>query len=340
MRNKTPPFFSIGVTTYDRTKLLQETIYSILRQTLPDFEVIVSNDNPQRKISAKSLGIKDPRIRFINQTKNLGERKNMNFLFKVSRSKYFTWFADDDLYHPKFLEVIHRAIKKFNSPPCVFASFTITDDFVIKEKIKVKIQLLSGRQFLKRFLNHSLHTIGSYGVFKRGFLKKLGGVKKLGRGFRHFNYSFGPYADTFLAIQAGLLDRLVFIDTPLIFYRHHKDAISIASTDLTAYFTAQEELCQRCLKIFQDKRLKEDFRPNLFFLLKWFLGDFTAVVRRSDSIKVKQIVAYLKFLKNEMVYLKGSPYYLKMTAVLFDSMGRLFFDRLKKKASDIMGKEK
>ena len=38
------PFFSIGVTTYNRKELLKQTLISIINQTFTDFEVIVGND--------------------------------------------------------------------------------------------------------------------------------------------------------------------------------------------------------------------------------------------------------------------------------------------------------
>ena len=38
------PFFSIGVTTYNRRELLKCTLDSIIKQKFSDFEVIVGND--------------------------------------------------------------------------------------------------------------------------------------------------------------------------------------------------------------------------------------------------------------------------------------------------------
>src|SRR5713226_4574644 len=119
------PLFSFGVTTYDRVDLLAETLSSILRQTFCDFEIIVGNDNPNRTLSAASLGIHDSRIRFVNHSRNLGELGNMNSLLGLARGRYFTWIADDDLYAPNFLHAVHAALNKFEFPPCVYTSYVI-----------------------------------------------------------------------------------------------------------------------------------------------------------------------------------------------------------------------
>ena len=50
------PFFSIGVTTYNRPELLKQTLDSISMQTFSDFEVIVGNDFIQEPLSAAALG--------------------------------------------------------------------------------------------------------------------------------------------------------------------------------------------------------------------------------------------------------------------------------------------
>ena len=117
------PFFSIGVTTYNRPEMLKQTLMSISAQTFSDFEVIVGNDYVQDPLSAELLGIMDSRIRFINHPQNLGEASNMNTLLNLSRGRYFTWQCDDDLYAPNFLGEVHSTLLKFNCPTCVFTAY-------------------------------------------------------------------------------------------------------------------------------------------------------------------------------------------------------------------------
>jgi len=117
------PFFSIGVTTYDRKDLLKETLASIVQQRFTDFEVLVGNDFTQESLCGDSVGVQDPRVQFLNHPENLGELRNMNLLLTRSRGRYFTWLADDDLYAPDFLLAVHSALVRFEFPPCVFTSY-------------------------------------------------------------------------------------------------------------------------------------------------------------------------------------------------------------------------
>ena len=65
---------TVGVTTYNRTGFLKETIHSLLQQSFRNFELIISNDYPAVAVTFDSLGIQnDSRIKIINQATNLGE---------------------------------------------------------------------------------------------------------------------------------------------------------------------------------------------------------------------------------------------------------------------------
>src|SRR5262245_34079194 len=160
------PLFSIGVTTYNRVELLVETLHSITSQTFGDFEVIVANDNPRRTVTAESLGILDSRIRFVNNPENLGEFRNMNSLLELSRGRYFTWIADDDLYAPDFLQRAFEALQRFNYPLCVFTSFGLMhgDRIDDEQRHSGEIRLYTGREFLRSYLERRIRTMGVMGL--------------------------------------------------------------------------------------------------------------------------------------------------------------------------------
>lgn len=314
-------FFSIGVTTYNRREMLKECLSSILQQTFANYEIIVGNDYPQENLSAELLGIDDPRIRFINHTQNQGEIRNMNSLLAMSRGRYFTWLADDDMYASDILQTVHSALVRFNFPPCVFTSYamgtTYSDDN--KGGRVGEQRLIAGRQFLQQYLARSLKAIGCYGVFDLQYLRRIGGIKPLGNGF-------SPYSDVLLAIQSGLLEKLVYIDAPLIFFRTHKGSISYTSPDFSAYYSAHEDLCRKCINIFSSEGLRDDFHSNLFLLLRWCIRDLTAVVRRSGSINGRQAITYLLFVRRYVSLLRGSILYWRAIRFLIETIVRLVLE--------------
>ena len=296
------PFFSIGVTTYNSNEMLKECLGSILAQTFTDYEVIVGNDYTEEKLSTDMFGINDNRIKFVNYPRNLGEFGNMNKILSVSQGKYFTWTADDDMYSPIFFETVFRSLKKFGSTSCVFTSFTKDNSYLETTEINdTKIQLLAGKEFLQRYLSRSIKLLGSYAFFEKNYLQRIGGIKKLGDGF-------GPCSDNLLAIRAGVLEKVIIVDAPLVFFRRHDESISFASSDIHALSSAHEELMLESVDIFKSEELVEDFCSNLFLLLKWCAIDYFVfylkrVVIRTGKLRCGNLAKYLLFIWKHIIML-------------------------------------
>jgi len=311
MNSEPRPFFSIGVTTYDRRDLLRETIFSILSQTFKNFEIIVGNDNPHETLSGELLGINDNRVYYINRHSNLGELANMNDLMEKGRGLYFTWLADDDLYAPVFLETVHKALIRYEHPPVVFTSYVMGTHFEDGSKSisPSEYRLWTGSEFLKAYLSKSIMAIGCWGVFRKEYLQQIGGMEKLGQGF-------SPYSDNWLVFKTSLLDHVVYVNSPLLFFRTHEKSISFTSPDVDAYLSAQKDLLSKSCDLFLSERLIGNFHDNMFLLMVWCIRDFGAVIRRSRSVSIKQVHEYIVFLKNHVTKLKGSKYYQKIWTVI------------------------
>lgn len=90
----------------EELKWIQEAIDSILNQSYSDFEFIIINDNPSR-IENKNLleqnANKDPRIKHIENSKNIGLTKSLNLAMKTAKGKYIARMdADDISYQNRF----------------------------------------------------------------------------------------------------------------------------------------------------------------------------------------------------------------------------------------------
>src|SRR5687767_6103523 len=160
------PWFSIGVTVFERRHMLAVAVASIQRQTFPDFEIIVGNDNPAMPLSPADFGVlNDSRVRIINHPENLGEMRNMNALLAAARGRYFTWLADDDAYAPDFLAAVRRVFVE-HGVPCVFTSYSRDPQQRLGTAQSVTPRLLSGEEFVTGFLDRSVTALGCYGVFE------------------------------------------------------------------------------------------------------------------------------------------------------------------------------
>jgi GT2 family glycosyltransferase/Flp pilus assembly protein TadD len=100
------PLVSVIIPTLNRPAMLDEAIQSVLRQTFPDFEIIVINDagvdvgnviekyNPKRQII------------YLQHNSNRGMAAARNTGIKVARGKYIAYLDDDDVYYPDHLETL------------------------------------------------------------------------------------------------------------------------------------------------------------------------------------------------------------------------------------------
>src|SRR5579864_5453541 len=123
----------IGVPTVNRPELVQLTVRSLLRQTLTDFRVVVS-DNASDPPVADTISrfvedLRDARISFHRQPHNGGEYGQGRYFFGEAREEFFIILHDDDILKPEYLE---RAVATLESRPD--AAFFIANPFIFDEE--------------------------------------------------------------------------------------------------------------------------------------------------------------------------------------------------------------
>jgi len=310
------PFFSIGIVTYDRKKLLKECIASVLSQSFSDFEVIISNDFVDEKLSLEEMGIDDPRVFLINQPLNLGPWQNHNFTLKNARGKYFSWLSDDDLIANNFLEKMSYALNKYNYPKRVFSNYDHGLGIEDYESFNGQgaSKEISGATFINSYLSKELKTVGHYGVFEREYLMTLGGLENLGKGI------YSPYNDNLLAIRSGKLDRVVYIDAPLVYFRTHAGSSSESNINLEYFMSAQSDFLERGVNVILEATQKKDQSKNIFLLLKWCVNDIFSLMQRNNKFYAKSVIEHLLTL-NQLA-IKTGWHYWKFAWLLSHSTAR------------------
>ncbi len=115
------PKVSIGLPVYNGADYLALSINSILAQTYSDFELIIfdnaSTDGTER--ICREFALKDPRVQYFRQPKNVGATANFRSVFEHSRADYFRFQAHDDILAPTFLERTVAVLDE--DPDCVLA---------------------------------------------------------------------------------------------------------------------------------------------------------------------------------------------------------------------------
>ena len=246
---KVPPVFSIGLTTYDRVDLLRQSVAAILNQTFADFELIINNDNPARTLTLEDIGTQDPRVRIVNQTRNLGQVESWRSLLEHATGRFFTWIADDDLYAPDFLEACHVGLQAHEFPSCIYTSFDIfsgNDAPPLIPAFSGRFTVGSGLDLLTRYLQDEVRLLGNMGIFARKFLlentpwdaMKCDGIAL----FREYLF----------ILLISRLDKAVYIPDALIQYRDHEGSWGSSNADIGRYFAAGRWLVKQSAAVLDD----------------------------------------------------------------------------------------
>ena len=100
---------SIILPFYKNVSLLNSAIDSILKQSFRNYEIIIINDNPKKKLSSFLKEIKNKKkIRIIYNKENIGAGLSRNKGIEVSKGKYIAFIDSDDMWSK------HKLFKQIN----------------------------------------------------------------------------------------------------------------------------------------------------------------------------------------------------------------------------------
>jgi glycosyltransferase involved in cell wall biosynthesis len=130
------PMITVAIPTYQRPRLLERALRSVLNQTYPHFQVCVydnaSGDETQ-EIVAKFME-EDHRVRYFCKSSNIGPYACFEYALNRIATPYFSFLCDDDAYLPDFFE---SALKKFAQYPA--AMFAAGVMLVVKDNAIIEV---------------------------------------------------------------------------------------------------------------------------------------------------------------------------------------------------------
>ncbi|MBN1983386.1 MAG: glycosyltransferase family 2 protein [Chitinivibrionales bacterium] len=121
----TTPFISIVVPLYNKEKEIGETLASILRQTMADFELIIVDDCSTDNSLSIASAISDNRISIITQKENSGVSVARNIGISHAASRFIAFIDADDEWLPNHLHDIAFLIQSFPHSPVFATSYYI-----------------------------------------------------------------------------------------------------------------------------------------------------------------------------------------------------------------------
>jgi glycosyltransferase involved in cell wall biosynthesis len=206
------PFVSFCFTTYKRGDYLKMTLESVLAQSFQDFEVIVSDNDPEESGRATVEGFRDSRFRYFPNRENLGMKKSFNKSLERSTGEYIVMIADDDPVYPDMLETLiglrsrHPGYGMYlggSNWYCAEAEVArlyqlqVGITSFLGDKPVGHVQAYSPEEFLANFFNNKIFIsyLWSTAIVKREIIVEMGGIPDYGTPF------LGDYA--YISIMAS-----------------------------------------------------------------------------------------------------------------------------------------
>lgn len=292
------PTITVGVTTYHRPGLLRECVRSILDQEYANVEVLIGNDYSPEPVTQKSLGTgNNPRIKIVNHRENIGAYQNNYFLLREAKGDWFTWLADDDLMHPKFLQLAYEALSGSDAMS-FFCSYAAAADpagiFPGESGNYGELRIYEGADFIGEYAARRIRAVGSYGVFRREILKDIDCVPRFGSGL-------AVYVDTFIPVVTASCGRVAYRSADLVFLRTHPGSQSASSNRLEDYASAQgaflRELNGRCEPM-AARSVFDEWRTDFLW---WFVLDAWHVTCKESENVIQNIGSFFRYFRRTVV---------------------------------------
>src|SRR3954462_10342509 len=108
------PLISFCFTTYKRHDYLKDTLEGVRRQTYSNFEVIVSDNDPEQSGRVVLEAMNDSRFKYFPNNENLGMKKSFNKSLERSYGDFVVIIADDA---PVYFAMLETLVELYNNYP-------------------------------------------------------------------------------------------------------------------------------------------------------------------------------------------------------------------------------
>ena len=125
----TTPLVSVIIPAYNAAKYIEDTLASVIAQTIQDFEIIVVNDGStdNTKEILDRIAASDIRINSIHKS-NSGVSDTRNIGMEQAKGQYLAFLDADDIWHPQKLEKQINILRLLESNWC-FTDCDTIDEF-------------------------------------------------------------------------------------------------------------------------------------------------------------------------------------------------------------------
>jgi glycosyltransferase involved in cell wall biosynthesis len=179
---------TICIPTVGRLTYLNDTLRSLEWQTLQDYEVLIldSDSPPDAAAKLREIAELDPRRRIVRSGR-IPMFANFNLGIREARGQFVTFFHDDDVYEPDFLEKSVAFLETHRTAGFSGSNYTIIDNVgrtAGNRRLIKKTGLQPGTQFIRNIFRTGRNVVPLSGVvFRREAFNPNGFDERLSMHF-------------------------------------------------------------------------------------------------------------------------------------------------------------
>ena len=236
------PLVSICIPTYNGASYLVECLDSALAQTSPDYEVLIVDDQSTDNSFqiAQAYAARDPRIRVVRNTHNLGLVGNWNQCALLARGEWIKFLFQDDMLEPQYVEEVLALARETNIGVIgCFRKFLFepgtdqeTQQFYLNNSTLIKQIWRDSAWSAEDIARFALSNVGvnffgepTVSLIHRNVFGAIG----------YFNPALAQRCDTEFWVRAGINFGLLMVRKDLATFRVHKRSTSSRNYDGIQY---------------------------------------------------------------------------------------------------------
>ncbi|MEM3041641.1 MAG: glycosyltransferase, partial [Nitrososphaerota archaeon] len=167
---------SVIIPTYNYQEYISQSIESVLKQTVQDFEIIVVDDGSTdntRSVVQVYVDKYPQKVRYIYK-ENGGVASALNVGIQMAQGKYIAWLSADDIFFPTKLEKQLQVFEMYPEVGLCYTDLLVIDGSgrLLKEQ---RSSYYPNRETRIRELLFKPYINGSTAMFRRECVEKLGG---------------------------------------------------------------------------------------------------------------------------------------------------------------------
>jgi len=218
------PKVSIIIPTYNRARLLRESLQSALAQTFSDFEIIVTDNSVDNEAEIIIHELQDSRITYVRNAENIGAVNNHNKALRLAKGEYIYLFSDDDIMLPDNLQEKVTILDEQSSVGLVYSNVSlISEEGIVSDKLhwtnlNKEWQIVTASPLMAKDTAYKLLFYETLFICMPTVMLRK---SILDKNCIEFNNQLKYMIDWDIFLKMSMFSNFFFINKKLILYRFH-----------------------------------------------------------------------------------------------------------------------